>query len=39
MSSYKAIVDALTYEIENESDKNINEALGKYFGAFNSFNI
>jgi hypothetical protein len=31
MSSYKAIVDTLLNEIENESDKDVNEAIGKYF--------
>ncbi|XP_025419947.1 uncharacterized protein LOC112690205 [Sipha flava] len=28
MSSYKAIVDTLLNEIENESDKDVNEAIG-----------
>lgn len=31
MSSFKAIVDTLINEIENESDKDVNEAIGKYF--------
>lgn len=34
MSSYKAILSALRNEIENESDKDVNEALGKYFDYF-----
>lgn len=30
ISNYKAIIYTLTNEIENESDKDTNEALGKY---------
>lgn len=29
--SYKAIIKALEEEIANESDRDVNEAIGKYF--------
>jgi len=31
MSNYKSIVDTLINDIENESDKDVNEAIGNYF--------
>jgi len=40
MSSHIAIVDTLINLIENESNKDVNEAIGKYFdNCISCFNI